>query len=341
MVAVRPRDIESTLRRPDPRFRIYLFYGPDQGQSADRAARLAETVSGGDPATVQWLDGDALLQAPERLAEEAHSQNLFVPVRCIRVRAPSDRLAAALSPVAETPPDDITIIVEAGDLKKGAALRKLAESSPVVAAIPAYGDTVRDLGDLVDTTVAKAGLTIEALARDVLIEHLGADHAVSRGEIEKLTLYCADRSEIRVEDVQAVCGDYAAAQFDSMIDCVADGQSQTALTQLVRLRAAGITGSPVLTGLASHFSALHRARIQMDQGLSAENAIKAALPRIHFSRQGSLTRQLRSWPGGSLRIAMQTLRDAARTARFHSEIESTLVERTVLQISEMASRRRA
>lgn len=341
MVAVKPRDIRTVLASADSRFRLFLFYGPDLGQSSARAAELAERLAGGDNRAIVWLDGDDLVHTPERLVEEAHSQNLFAPVRVIRVRAPSDRISAAVEPLIHAPPVDITILIEAGDLKKGSGLRKTVENAAVGAAIPAYGDTVRDLSALIDETLRARGIQIEPLARDLLIEHLGSDHAVSLGEIDKLLLYAYGSESISASDVEAICGDFAAAQFDALIDSVADGQSQMALTHFRRLTAAGTDPSQILVGLSGHLTALSRARASLDAGQAAESALQAALPRAHFSRKAGLIRQLRRWNGARLRTALQWVRDASRDGRIRSDVEPTLVGRTLLQISETAARHRA
>ena len=81
----------------------------------------------------------------------------------------------ALSGLAESPPSNAWIIVEAGDLKKGDNLRKAAETSPAAIAIPCYADDAKSLNLLIDEELAAAGLRITADARMALQDCLGVD----------------------------------------------------------------------------------------------------------------------------------------------------------------------
>src|SRR6202046_176171 len=94
MVALRGKEIDGFLARPDPGRPIVLLYGPDAGLVRERAeASLASAVDDPtDPFSLVRLDGDELSAEPSRLVDEAMTIPLFGGRRAIRVRAGSARL---------------------------------------------------------------------------------------------------------------------------------------------------------------------------------------------------------------------------------------------------------
>ena len=73
VVALRGKDIDAFLARPDPGRPIILLYGPDAGLVRERAdALIASAVDDpNDPFSLVRLDGDELSAEPSRLVDEA------------------------------------------------------------------------------------------------------------------------------------------------------------------------------------------------------------------------------------------------------------------------------
>src|SRR5215813_8115523 len=129
MVALRGRDIDAFLARPDPARPIILLYGPDAGLVREPAdALLASAVDDPtDPFSLVRLDGDELAAEPSRLVDEALTVPLFGGRRAIRVRAGSRSFASGVETLADTPVKDCRIVIEAGDLRPDHLLRKACE----------------------------------------------------------------------------------------------------------------------------------------------------------------------------------------------------------------------
>src|ERR1700754_2276179 len=96
MVALRGKEIDAFLARPDPGRPIILLYGPDAGLVRERAqALLASAVDDiNDPFSLVRLDGDELAAEPSRLVDEALTVPLFGGRRAIRVRGGSPRFCS-------------------------------------------------------------------------------------------------------------------------------------------------------------------------------------------------------------------------------------------------------
>src|SRR6202008_2868890 len=79
MVALRGKDIDNFLARPDPGRPIILLYGPDAGLVRERADALLKSAVDDpeDPFSLVKLDGDELAAEPSRLVDEAMTVPMF------------------------------------------------------------------------------------------------------------------------------------------------------------------------------------------------------------------------------------------------------------------------
>src|SRR6202050_3883241 len=220
MVALRGKEIDAFLARPDPARPIILLYGPDAGLVRERAeALLASAVDDpSDPFSLVRLDGDELSAEPSRLVDEALTIPLFGGRRAIRVRAGSRNFAGGIDALAETPLKDCCVVIEAGELRAESPLRKACERAKTAVAIACYPDTERDLAKLIDDELKLSSLRIAPDARAVLMNLLGGDRQASRNELRKLTLYAHGEGEVTLEDVMAVVADASELKIDPIVD---------------------------------------------------------------------------------------------------------------------------
>src|SRR6202162_3163888 len=116
MVALRGKEIDAFLARPDPGRPIILLYGPDAGLVRERAdALLASAVDDpNDPFSLVRLDGDELSAEPSRLVDEALTVPLFGGRPAIRVPAGSRRVSSGVDTLAGAPLEGWWLGVEAG-----------------------------------------------------------------------------------------------------------------------------------------------------------------------------------------------------------------------------------
>src|SRR5450432_524257 len=131
MVALRGREIDAFLARPDPGRPIILLYGPDAGLVRERAdALMASAVDDpSDPFSLVRMDGDELASEPSRLVDEAMTVPLFGGRRAIRIRAGGKSFASGIDTLADMKPKDCRIVIEAGELRPDAPLRKACEKA--------------------------------------------------------------------------------------------------------------------------------------------------------------------------------------------------------------------
>ena len=332
MVALKASAVDGFVARPDPQKPVVLVYGADTGLVSERAHALVTTSvdDPGDPFALARLSAETLVAQPERLVEEAHTIPLFGGRRAVHVKALDRAIAPAVERVLKAPPaPDCRIVIEAGDLRKTAALRTLIEQSPVAVALPCYPDGPRDLARLIDDETRRAGMRITPAARDQLATLIGGDRRASRSEIEKLILYASPGPRIDVPDVMAVASDATNPAMDSLIDAALAGDAGQVETHFAKVQASGTQPSAIAGALVRGVAALHSMAVAVAAGTPVDTVIK----RMHFSRERALGTALRAWTPGRLEALLARLGELSLEVRRNSTLGYPLIERALLMIA--------
>ncbi|MDB5549711.1 MAG: polymerase delta subunit, partial [Tardiphaga sp.] len=287
MVALRGREIDAYLAKPDSGRPIVLLYGPDAGLVRERAdALVASAVDDpNDPFAMVRMDGDDLAAEPSRLVEEAMTIPMFGGRRAIRVRAGSKSFAAGVETLSTEPIKDCRIIIEAGELRPESPLRKVCEKAKTAVAIACYPDSERDLAKLIDDELRVSNLKLATDARASLMALLGGDRQASRNEIRKLVLYAHGQSEVTLDDVMAVVADASELKIDPIVDAAFAGNPAIVETEFAKAMTAGTYPGMVVMAAQRQAASLHKASLLVEEGMSASQAAESGFPRLHFSRK--------------------------------------------------------
>jgi len=341
VTALRGKEIDSFLARPDPARPVILLYGPDAGLVRERAdALLASAVDDpNDPFSMVKMDGDELAADPSRLVDEAMTVPLFGGRRAIRIRAGSRNFASGIDTLADMPPKDCRIVIEAGELRPDAPLRKACERSRTAVAIACYADTERDLARLIDEELRPIGATISSDARAALVGLLGGDRQASRNEIRKLALYAHGAKEVTLADVAAVVTDASALALDPIIDGAFAGKAAVMEAAYTKAIAAGTYPGQIIASAQRHAAQLHKARLALEDGRSESDALDGGFPRLHFSRRTPVEAALRNLSSERLLRIITLLADAALEMRRQADLAATIGQRALMAIAVNARQR--
>jgi DNA polymerase III subunit delta len=333
MVAYKASAVASFMKAPTLECRAVLVYGPDAGLVAERASALAQLFarSGDGRAEIVRLDDRDLAEDAARLEVELKTASMFAARSVVRITAGPKLDVPSLKALLATEFDN-RLIVEAGNLRPDSGLRKLFEAHKSAAALPCYGDD-RALAGLIDAELAEAGLSIDRETRDYLMTRLGADQALSRAEVVKLTLYAQGAGRVSHEDVEAIVGDAAETALENFVYAASGGDAKAALIELQRLAAAGTDKAAALSALGRHFTQLHRVAAAVSSGGSLEQSVKALKPRPHFKREPMFLAHCKRWGAARLARTLPLIQEAVRRTRRSPELEGAFAERLVLSIT--------
>jgi len=341
MVALKTGEIDSFVTRPDASRAVVLVFGPDAGLVSERVEAIvrASVDDPGDPFALVRLDGDTLASDPARLADEAFTVPMFGGRRAIRIRAGSRNIVPAVEGILGATLRDCRIVIEAGDLKRGAALRNLIERAKTAVAIPCYADADRDLGRLIDEELRGGNLTISSDARAALVPLLGGDRRASRAELRKLALYAAGQKQIEIDDVIAVVADASALALDALVDAAFAGRIADAEKEFSKASVAGTNPTAIVGAALRQIERLHALRLDVESGTSASAVIERTQPQIHFRRKPMVEMALKGWTSEQLANAMTMLAEASLDARRQSGLAETIAQRAMMLIARAAARR--
>lgn len=337
MVAVKAHQAQAFLSSPDPKIRAVLFFGSDAGLVSERAQAFAKAAAArfDPPGELMRLDDADLDGDADRLAVELGTVPMFGGPKIIRTTAGRRVTAQTLKPILETGALEGVLIVEAGNLKPDESLRGLFEKSPAAAAVACYSDGAQDLDILIGEMVRAAGARISPEARQALADRLGADRALSRGEIEKLLLYAGPTAEIGLEAVEAVVGDVSELALERITSAAASGQVQRAVAECGRAVSSGESPQAIIAATQRHFQRLHRVRAAIDRGSTLDDALRQMRPPLHFKQKDAFAAQCRLWTTARLSDALGRISTAARAARLAGGLDEALSERLLMGLAMM------
>ena len=338
---VKSHEADRYVASPPKGLILALVYGPDAGLVQERAEKLLKTVVPDltDPFNVADLNEATLLADPARLADEAAAISMMGGRRVVRVRGAGNDLADLLESFADDPKGDALVVIEAGDLAKSSALRKIFDDHKTAAAIQCYPDSVRDLGDVVRDALRAEGLSIAPDALEDAVSRLGSDRGVTRREIEKLLLYMHGKKQVTLEDVRAVMGDEVEARSESACDAAAGGDLAKLDRELERLWVSDVAPGQVLRSAMGHFQRLVQARESANRGESIDTVMKRLRPPIHFSRATAFKNQAQRWNTDKLGEALDMLLDAESLTRTTGVPAEAVTGRVLMNIAAMAKGR--
>lgn len=331
-------EVEAWIARPEPGVRVVLIYGPDRGLVSERAAAFAKRtgLALDDAFAVIRYDASDLEHDPGRLLDEARMVSMFGGERLIWVRNAGAHkgFAEAVKDLLARPSRDAITLIEAGDLKKAAPLRDLVERADAGMALPCYVDEDRSIEAVIDAELGKAGKSIAPDARHALRRRLGGDRLATRGEIEKLILYCGDNPAIELDDVLASSGDVSASTVDQAIDAALDGSLAELDRALQRSQESGAHAQTILGAAMRQFQSLAVLRRNVDiGGAQPSAAVAGARPPIFFTRRKLVETALGAWSAPSIARALARLQESILATRRRPELSGAIVRETMTAIA--------
>jgi DNA polymerase III subunit delta len=339
MTELKAKDVDAYVRG-GPRHTVILVYGPDRGAVSERATALAKAwgVALDDPFAAVRLDAADIEADPPRLADEARTVSMFGGKRLVWLRGTGgSKLASAVTDLCSVPPQECLVLIEAGELKKDAALRKAVERAASAVTLPCYADEGRGLDALIDDVMTASQLGIDLDARQWLRQRLGGDRLASRGELEKLALYCAGQPRVTVDDARAAMGDVSGLSIDGIVEAVLTGRTAQLDMEFSKLAATKTPGFVVLVALTRQMTALLALREQVElDGRNPVGLVAAIKPPLYGPKKTMMETVLAQWTLADLGRALERLSAATLDSRRLAVLDDSIIRHTLLALASLA-----
>lgn len=339
------RDAARFLARPDPGVAGVLLFGPDAMRVALKRAALVEALIGAAGAAemrLARLPGAELRRDPAAVSDAMRASGFFPGPRAVLVEDAGDAAAPALrAALDDWRPGDATLVVAAGNLGPGSALRKGFEAARTAVAIGIYADPPGR--DEIEAALAGHGLAAAgAMDRDAFGEIEALAQALDPGDfaqfLEKLALYKrGDPAPLAPADVAACAPPPPEAEVDEVVALAADGVPGPLAIAFRTLAAKG--GSPTGLTIAAgrHFRVLHAAAIAAD---GPEAALSRARPPVFGPRRARMAAQARALGEIELEKALGLIVEAELALRSSRPLPAqALVERLFVRLAMLRRRR--
>jgi len=319
-VRVSGQDADKLARKPPDSWKAVLFHGSNGGLVRERADACARAIvpDANDAFRVTDINGDALKRDPARLADEAAAISMFGGRRVVRVRETADGLASLFETFLASETGDTLVVVEAGELSKTSALRKLFEGAKAAGSIECFDDRAEDTGRMIEEGLKGQGWRIEPDALAYLVDALGSDRRLMRTELEKLLLYLGTGSGDGVlgrSDVAAVIGGSGDVEGDEIADAVADGNLRRLDALIAKGNESGLSWS-----VALGFT------LRLFQRLAA--GMEGAGPMW-----GKMQTQAAGWDRPRIRQALAILSEAEARTRTTGFPEAVMAQHALIEVA--------
>lgn len=347
MILSKRPDIERFLGKPDPAVRAALIYGRDMGVARERGQALAKQISQDpdDPFNVAILTDVDFAADPPRLEGELTRAGILGARRLVRLRVTSEKttadkgIAAVLEQhVAGAFNPEAFFLIEAGDLGRDSATRKVAEKANAAAAIPCYEDEPGDVARMVREALAKDQVSLNAEALQLFVARMPKERGVARQEIERLALYLGPGSGTAATpaDLEPFLGvEPESSLFDAAADAFG-GRLGEAQAGLRRAAQEGEAGPAAVRAIGMHLGKLRRVLTLAKNGAGLQEAAKAS--GVFWKQEREFLRQARSWSLEELDRIQPEILAADRACKTAGSPDRLIAERLALTIAGRARR---
>ena len=127
--------------------------------------------------------------------------------------------------------------------------------------------------------------------------------------------------------------------INGVIDAAFAGRPADTDSQFGKALAEGSLPGAIMSAALRQVAQLHKMRLAMDDGASAEDVMFRVPPPIHFSRKRTVETILRAWTAPRLTKAMEQLAETSMETRRQSKLAESLAHRALMALAVNARRR--
>lgn len=330
MAELKASSVKGFLAKPE-RYRIYLFYGDDQGSISERARQLALSLTNNKRESIITFSDAQLNTDPQSVLQEALSLNFFSESIAIICHSAPRGLLPVCEQILDEQVQGNPVLIEAYEMKKDAALIKKLKAHPQAVIIPCYQDTAKDVLEMIDHLTQEAALKIAPDIKQRLATRLGHNRLLTRRELEKLTLYAHGKTQISWEDVTACIIDVAEHGLEDMSDALFLGERQKMLHELDSLFREGQDVQALIITLTRQADRLAKWALEVQEGKRALN--ENGFQDIFWSRRENTIRAVRNMTKLTpVTKPLDAFSETILMSRKHPDLAKEIVTRACLKV---------
>ena len=314
--------------------------GRDEGLVHERVKAIVRSRIGDDldPMRLVRLEGDAVARDPGGLADEAYAISMFGGSRAIWIDAQGRDLLPALEPLFVRPPTDCTIVIKAGQLKKGTGLRAAFESSGARRLDRMLFRRRRQRSHLSSMRKrAPPGLQLRRM-RARRLSTWSAPTAERRAERSRNSCFMREDSRKSPPKMWKRLSQTQPRPISTKSSTTRCSETcPRSRPRYARFFHDGGEADYLMIRLIARLTLLHRLRLEMDQGRSFDAACQALFVKLPISARRALAKQAERWTTEFVAKRLPAVRLASARVRTEVRLAHVLATRALWTL---ASRRR-
>ncbi|HKH27630.1 MAG TPA: DNA polymerase III subunit delta [Sphingomicrobium sp.] len=331
--------IGHSVDQPDPKFRFYLFHGPDEAQSSALGDRLVNALK----AAKHSVASGSLRGDPALLADEACAIDMFGGAKVIWVQPAGEEIVAAVEALMDAPAAESPVVAIAGRLGKSSVLLKLAESHAVALSHISYELDARDAERLVVDMARAEGLRTQPGVAARIAESCANDRRMMGQELAKLALYLdasPDSPKDLGSDALEALGADMGADFLGIADHALAGDVRSLSAALSRMDSSGKEAIPVIRSLQRRLLMLAPIRARIDSGERLQAVMTSMGKSLFWKDKPAVEKMLGMWDSAGLaRVSERTGRLERQLMRGDSPPATDALGEELIAIARQAQRR--
>jgi len=306
--------LAAARQRLDPKFRLVLLHGQDEGQIAEIAKALVmQLADPQDTLSRVQLTGAQLREDPGRLSDEAAAVSMFGSARVIHVDQVGEESFEAAKLLLEAPQAGNPVIMQAGALKKDSALLLTAERADNALALIFYEASARDLEAHAQSLAEQHFLRLGRGVAGLLVAQVDQERGMLAREMEKYALFLNSGPDavqmLEPHHIAELGASYGEPEMAPLVEALLAGDARTADQQMQLM---GLPGIVALRAVVRQLWRLLELRADVDGGQRPRDVIEAQGKRIFWKEKDAMTRQLTRWTTPALRGALSRMLEAER-----------------------------
>lgn len=314
-----------------------IVFGPEDSVISYHIQTIAKKIVTdlSDPFLVANLSKERFATDSSCLADEFFSFSMLGGRKLILVKDPDAAAIAALKSLLadkniHTKSENF-ILIQAGDLDKNSALRKLSEENQAFAAIACYEDDERAIKKFIENELKKNDIEPQNDCVQHLYDKLGKNRQIIANEIQKIAIYL-DGADIEIDLIDRAIDEQAKISTQEFINnfiaknyAIADEQAQYLLKN-------GFDAITLIRFLSNYLQKLHQAKIAVElANIDFETAVKNQ--KLFFKLEAEFRKHLKLLTIDHLKSWLEALQDVEIKIKTSSTISSKLIFMVFLQDS--------
>jgi len=275
-----------------------LLYGPELSVISYRFNIIAKKICPdlSDPFLVVNVNKERLAENKSLLVEEFYSFSMLGGRKLILVKncdiAAAGALKELFSDSEYAKKSDNFILIEAGDLEKSSALRKLCEDNYGFATIPCYEDDERSIKNFISDELKRRGIKFTRDVVEFIYDQLGKNRQIILSELEKIAIFLGNDSELTLAALSNLIESQAEISANEFVLNFAAKKFDIATLQAEKLLLEGFEPITLIRFLSNYLQKLYHAKVEIQRGkLDFEEVVKSQ--RLFFRTEIEFRKHLK------------------------------------------------